>query len=251
MKIHRVRGYIQCIYLVEYTHGILLLDGCCRADVPVLRRFFRDILKRPLSDLSLVVVTHMHPDHAGAAHKLRSLTGCHIAAANIDTHWYRGFSGWLMHLTDIALATWVAGRLGQPRKNLWYPRKLDPDIKLNDGDLLPDFPEWQAVSTPGHTDRDVSLWHLPSHRIYVADVIVKVKNKFIPPFPIFHPNKYRASVNKIIRLNPKSILLAHGGEVSLSTEQYEHLTRCAPALPKTHWRATKARVKQALLLKAG
>lgn len=84
MKLHKLDGYIQTIYLVEYNDKLLLLDGCSRADIPVLKRFITNTLQRPFHDLNLVIVTHMHPDHAGAAHKLRTLTGCKIAAADVD-----------------------------------------------------------------------------------------------------------------------------------------------------------------------
>ena len=83
--------------------------------------------------------------------------------------------------------------------------------------------------------------------MYVADLIVKVKKRFIPPFPIFHPNKYRASVDRLHKLQPDKILLAHGGIVSLEEDDYEHLFDNAPETPKTLWRASKIKVKQLVL----
>ena len=76
MQIHRLNGYIHEIYLVEYAHGLLLLDGMSRCDIDILRRFITGTLGRPFTDLKLVVVTHMHPDHAGAAQALRKISGC-------------------------------------------------------------------------------------------------------------------------------------------------------------------------------
>lgn len=243
MKIHQIPGHIQSIYLVEYTHGLLLLDGCCRADIETLKHFITKELCRPISDLKLVVVTHMHPDHAGAAHKLRGLTACKIASAKTFRQWYRGINGRALHLLDIFLANWVAQRLGKPKKNLWYSPHLIADYQLEDGDALPYFDEWVVITTPGHTDRDISLLHRPSNRMYVADLIVKVKNRFIPPFPVFHPNQYKASLHKVIGMQTNSLWLAHSGEVVLSEKDYAHLTTIAPRLPQTPWRAAKIRAK--------
>jgi glyoxylase-like metal-dependent hydrolase (beta-lactamase superfamily II) len=244
MKLHQLEGHIQSILLAEYPDKLLLLDGCCRSDVSLLKHFITDTLQRPFNDLTLVVVTHMHPDHAGAANKLRKLTGCKIAAANVSGQWYSGLDGRLMHLTDMFLAKWVARRMKKKHNKMWYSSQLIADYKLDDGEELPEFPEWIALSTQGHTDRDLSLHHLPSNKIYIADLMVKVKNKYIPPFPIFYPNRYRRSLLKIVALAPDALILAHGGEVYLTDNDYQHLLKMAPRVPKTHWRTVKERLKQ-------
>ncbi len=244
MIIHHLSGYIQSIYLVEYPDRFLLLDGCSRPDIPIIKQFITQTLQRTFTELELVVVTHMHPDHAGAAHRLRKLTGCKIASANKTKQWYHGFVGMMMHLTDVMLALWVATKMGRARRNIWYSRKLKPDYYLNEGDVLPDFDEWQVLETPGHTDRDLSLLHMPTNKVYVADVVLKIKNKFITPFPIFHPNKYRASLQKYIDLNISTMLLAHGGEVNITSSDLLRLMQRAPKKPKTHWRAAKAKLRR-------
>ncbi|XOV81350.1 MAG: MBL fold metallo-hydrolase [Aestuariibacter sp.] len=246
MKLHKIEGYIQSVYLAEYPDRLLLLDGASRADIETIRNFIENSLSRPFSDLHTVIVTHMHPDHAGAAHRLRKLTGCKIVAANVPGQWYRGLDGKLMHLTDIMLAKWVSGRMNKPRRNIWYSAYLKPDIKLNDGDNVPNFGEWRVHFTQGHTDRDLSVEHVPSKRVYVADLMVKVKGQFIPPYPVFYPNRYRASILKLQQLAPRSILLAHGGEAHFSDNDYKAVLDRAPKVPMTHWRSVKSKFKKAL-----
>ncbi len=239
MKLHQLSGYIQTIYLVEYEDKLLLLDGCGRPDIAIIKRFITEDLKRPISDLSLVIVTHMHPDHAGAAQQLRKETGCKLAAANIAGHWYQGLRGRLMHLGDIAATRWVAKKKKMPFKNLWYAPCIKFDLKLDDLALLPGFEEWQVIFTPGHTDRDISLLHLPSNKIYVADLFVKVRKIFIAPLPVFHPIQYKASLQKLHQIAPKSIYLAHDGEVELTENDYLNLIKKAPKLALTPWRSIK------------
>lgn len=246
MTLYEFDGYIQSIYLVEYPHGLLLLDGACRADVTTICDFIEQQLKRPLSDLKLVVSTHMHPDHAGAATKLKQLTGCKIAAGVANKHWYTGLDGILMYLTDMALARWVAGRKGKQTQNLWYPRKLVADLYLQDGQTLPGFDEWQVITTHGHTDRDISLYHKQTSKIYIADLIVIVKGEYAPPFPVFHPNRYKASLQKVKQLGVDTVILAHGGEKQLTQQQWQALEAKAPNKPTTHWRSVKKKFSQAI-----
>lgn len=242
MKLHQIKGYIQDIYLAEYSHGLLLLDGGSRADVDNICEFIQCQLQRPLTDLKLVISTHMHPDHAGAVHHLKQRTGCQIASANVEGHWYRGLDGWLMFLTDLLLARYIAKRQGKPRKNIWYQRHLTPDIYLNDEQVLPYFDDWVSLFTQGHTDRCLSLYHRPTEQIYVADLMVKVKGRYIPPFPVFYPNRYKESLGKLKKLAPAYVLLAHGGKIELSEDEFAYLYDKAPTTPVTHWRSVKAKL---------
>lgn len=242
MQLHKLTGYIQDIYLIEEQHGLMLLDGASRPDVDTICDFIVQQLQRPLSHLKNVIVTHMHPDHAGGAHALRKVTGCRIITADVAGQWYQGIDGKLMMLTDMLLAQWVAGRMKKRRKRIWYSPTLKPDIKLKDGDTVPDFEDWVVLFTQGHTDRDLSVWHKATKKIYVADLMVRVKGRYIPPYPVFHPNRYKASINKIRAIQPDKLLLAHGGEVSLSDEDYDFLSAKAPDTPATHWRSTKAKL---------
>lgn len=246
MRLHEIPGYIQSIYLAEYENKLLLLDGACRADVDTIINFISEQLKRPLSDLKLIVCTHMHPDHAGAAERLRTITGCQIAMTKTNKNWYRGISGFLMFISDIALARWVANRKNKPAKWLWYNRKLRADVALLDEQTLPEFDDWQVLYTQGHTDRCLSLYHAESSQVYVADLIVTVKKKYISPFPVFHPNRYKLSIKRIEKLAPQTVILAHGGKVDYSAICFEELKRSAPDEPSTHMRSVKKKVRTIL-----
>jgi len=247
LKLHSLKGYIQNIYLAEYHEKFLLLDGCCRADIPVLENFIGNELKRSMSELALIVVTHMHPDHAGAAQTLRKKYGCKIASANVAGQWYSGIDGKLMHLTDLLLTLWVAGRQKKAKKFIYYSSTLTPDYYLSDQDTLPGFQDWQVHFTQGHTDRDISLHHKSTEQIYVADLMVKVRGAFIPPYPVFYPNRYLESLIKVQALNVESILLAHGEKVELTEQQWQQLITLAPTKPVTHWRSVKTKLKRVLL----
>ena len=244
MKIHELSGYIEVIYLVEYDHGLLLLDGCCRADIDLIQQFITQDLGRPITDLKTVVVTHMHPDHAGGAHLLRKLTGCRLVSADKDFPWYRGINGILMHWLDVLLTWYVARKMKKPLKWVWYSRVLKPDVKIRDGERVPEFEDWQILETPGHTDRCLSLWHKPSHRIYIADVMIKLRNRFISPFPLFHPNKYKATIERIESMNADGLLLAHGGQVHPNEIDFKDFLSRTPNSPRTPLRATLFKFKQ-------
>lgn len=242
-EIVRLDGYIQSTYLAVYPDKILLLDGGCRPDVGMVLTYIKEILQRPVTDLRVVMVTHMHPDHAGGAHEFRRRTGCLIVSADKERQWYSGIGGRAMHFIDINLAHYVARRQGRAFKNLYYPSHLKPDISVQDGDGVPEFEEWQVLETPGHTDRDLSLFHLPSRQIYTADLIIKLRHKFVAPFPIYDPKVYIQSLERVKELEPSMVMMAHGRELAIDEHTFDTLIAGAPK----HCRTIKDTIKHKLL----
>ncbi len=228
MKIHRLQGYIQNIFLVEYADKLLLLDGASRADVPLLEQFVTQQLGRPFKQLKLVLVTHMHPDHAGAASILQRRHQVSLACADCAGEWYQGWRGRARHLLDLGLAYYVGRCQGRPWVKLWYPPVLRPDERLSDGQCLPGFADWQVLFSPGHTDRDLSLYHPQTKTLYVADSILRIKGKLVPPFPISLPEDYCASLNRFAQLEVEQYLLAHGEGGSISAAELQQLVAECP-----------------------
>ncbi len=210
MKIHTLKGYINNLFIAEYDHGLLLLDGASPADLPLIEKFCEDNLKRPVSDIKLAIVTHMHPDHSGAAPLLRKKYGTQIAAyKNIDK-WYRGPSGWLQHVLDCLMAQIVAVRQKTKIQKVFSQRITKPDFLVDGGDPLPGFPEWQIVYTPGHTAHDIALFHSKEKILYCGDSIIEVKNRFYLPLPVIFIKKMRRSYKELASLGAKTILIPHG-----------------------------------------
>lgn len=163
-----------------------------------------------MNELKLIVVSHMHPDHAGAAPVLRKRFGVPIAAHPYAHEWYKSFGGWLQCRADTFMAHIVARKKKQPLKKLCYNRHLKPDYLLHDEQNLPFHPDWKVYHTPGHTAHDISLHHPETGTIYVADLFLKIKDSCKLPFPVIFPEQMEKSIKKIANLQPKQLLHAHG-----------------------------------------
>lgn len=233
MRIHQIPGYIQTIYLVEYNHGLILLDGCCRCDVNLVVNYIESNLKRPLNDLKLVVSTHAHPDHAGGLSEFKKL-GIRIAGPAGLNDWYGGVSGFATYWVDILLTYLVAVNKKKPLRNIIFPRKTKLDLILREGDTLDGFSDWKVLECPGHTLSDITLYHQEQNLAYIADNFVGNNKRVFRPYPIIAPEKYQKSLKRYLDLGIERFLLAHHGEVQIPKKRILELIDSTPETSRRH-----------------
>ncbi len=151
------------VYVVEGADGALtLLDPGWSEDdeLGVLRAGLRAI-GHSLDDVGLVVVTHLHADHLGAAAAVRRASGARVAMhrAEVDALRHERTEA---AANDADIATWglpddlragVVAAWGSGRR-IGLGRTAEPyaDLLLEDGDVLPVAGrEIRTLHTPGHT----------------------------------------------------------------------------------------------------
>ncbi|MDO4540695.1 MAG: MBL fold metallo-hydrolase [Syntrophomonadaceae bacterium] len=209
-KLHSVKGYLSTLFIIEYQHGMLLPDCGAPGDVARLESYCREVIGRPMTDIKLAMVSHMHPDHAGGAHLLRGRYGIPLAAHYGIDGAYPGFAGLMQHKLERFMTRRMAQLRKMPRESLRFPRMLHPDYRLYNGDPLPFFEDWQAFWIPGHTMFDMGIYH-PSDRIlYVVDMFNEVKGRYFLPFQVLYHAEMEASIERVSALGASKIMLAHG-----------------------------------------
>lgn len=145
-------------YLLEGDDGTLALvdPGWGEGDALGRLRAAVAATGHDLADVGLVVATHLHADHLGAADAVRRATGARVAlhALDADADRWLGdrastaeveLARWGVPVAELAAlrASWVVGSA---------VTSVVPDVLLEDGDLLP-LPgrAVRCAWTPGHT----------------------------------------------------------------------------------------------------
>ncbi|ASL46166.1 putative metallo-hydrolase YflN [Burkholderia sp. AD24] len=159
-------GMVHC-HLVVGARGCVLVDTGTPGSEDKIGRALKK-LGLGFRDVTLIVVTHAHTDHAGSAARLRELTGAPILAHAADLDYYERRK----EMTYCVAHWWGplflrSGLPGEP----YLP--FTPDILLQDDaslDLGCYGIDGVARHTPGHTAGSVSV-ELESGDALVGDLV--------------------------------------------------------------------------------
>ncbi len=184
-------------YLVSTPAGDVVLDAGTRWVTGILLRALRG------RKLALVALTHVHPDHQGAAHEIcvrhRVPLACHEADVDVMEGRRRmGPSTPPLKLFD----------------RLWSGPPHPVAQRWRGGEMVG---EWEVIHTPGHTPGHVSFFRRRDGLAIVGDLVRHASLRYgygrvsePPHFFSVDPLENRRSIRKLVELRPRRLLFGHG-----------------------------------------
>ena len=130
------------------------------------------------SDVTTIVLTHAHPDHAGGAADLSRRTGRGITVHAEDAEYVR---------TGSSPSRDESFRLGRLLMRTPGAESAPVARTMSDGELL-DGSELRVHHTPGHTPGHCSLLHEPSGTLITGDAIWNMRSRRTWPVMAFCTN---------------------------------------------------------------
>ena len=115
-----------------------------------------------VQDVTTILLTHAHADHAGGAREMTSAVGCGTTVHEDDAEYVRTGTG-----TPLDPST----RLGRMLKRVQSSDPAPVERTLTDGEVLPIAGGLQVLHTPGHSPGHVSLLHPESGTLVTGDAI--------------------------------------------------------------------------------
>lgn len=211
------------VYALEGPRGPVLVDaGWEHEDAWSALRDGLASFGMNVADVSGVVVTHYHPDHAGLAGRVREASGAWIAMHQADAEVIRLFRGMV---EQDAERTWVRGTLARAgaeedelashsaREHIDPPAQ--PDRELADGELV-DLPgrRLRVVWTPGHSPGHICLHLEDGDRIFTGDHVLPRITPHIGLYPYDLPDvdplgDFLGSLGRVAGLTAGEVLPAH------------------------------------------
>jgi glyoxylase-like metal-dependent hydrolase (beta-lactamase superfamily II) len=173
------------------------------------------------ADLAMIVVTHGHVDHYGAAAELQTRTGAPVAAHKSDLPTYLAGHGDPSQRQPIGVFGHIFTHTPPPNE---ATTPLHPDIVLTGELRLDDYGiEGAIIPTPGHTAGSVSVL-LDQGDVMAGDMIaggLLGLVRYRPSYPPFHDDPAQAleSLQSLLEEGPHTLHVGHGGPFSADAVQ--------------------------------
>ena len=171
---------------------ICLIDTGVAATVPLILDAVKDLGRSP-RDISLILLTHAHPDHIGGCAPIEKLSPVPVAVHATEKRW----------VEDVELQY-----RERPVPNLFelVPEGVPVDRVLTDGETI----SWEegktvrVIATPGHSPGSVSFFFEEEGALFSGDSIPAAGH-----IPIYSdPVALLASIEKLKRLSDVRVLFS-------------------------------------------
>ena len=227
---HLGRSRVIAAALLESDNGIAIVDPGPSSAIPVLRTELAAAGIK-IADVRMLLLTHIHLDHAGACGSLvRENPSIQVVVHE------RG----VRHMADPSRLVASARHVfGDRMDKLWGPFLPVPAGNLrvvNEGDQIAVAEggrRFDVAYTPGHASHHVSYYEAETGIAYIGDaggVSVSDGQVVLPttPPPDIDPDKILASFQRILQWKPERLFLTHFGLVTNAEEHNaQHAERLA------------------------
>ncbi len=146
------------VYLV-YGDRITLIDTGVNGSEKLIYEDIRSTGRDP-SDINLIVLTHSHPDHIGAAKAIHDLTGCVVAAQSLDAPAIENVDPMMLKSPAPGVPPMVGG-----------PVTISRHLKGGDTMSLGKGLTLEVFHTPGHSPGSISLLLREEMALFTGDTV--------------------------------------------------------------------------------
>ncbi len=184
---------------------LTLIDTGFRGSSHLIVDFIRRLGRSP-QEISLIIITHHHPDHIGSLNELKKLTQAKVAIHEADLLPD-------MQPPSLKLITKTLAILPFPFLNRFLNPELgEVEIKLKGGERLEPLDGLLVIHTPGHTPGSISLFSAQRKLLITSDTINnRHRNLRLPPKSV-SSNLSQAinSIETLAELEFEILLCGHG-----------------------------------------
>jgi len=169
-----------------------------------------------LSDLTLVVNSHAHPDHMGGNANLRELTAAKIAGPAAEVTWLEDNDTLLRELWGADPDAFDLSSAEREELLAMLDERVRIDVLLRDGDVL-DVGEQslRVVTTSGHSPGHIAVFHEDSRMLFAFDDVQGRGQPYLDGSVWLAPlytdvERYVGGLERLLKLDFDALVPSHG-----------------------------------------
>ncbi len=152
----------------------VVVDPGSELNVNQLQGYLQRFLRRPITDIDLIVLTHLHFGYTTGVEILRHLCNAPVAASSV----VRRLAAVQRDREVCAPLSHIVERVfpGTSRHFDLFPANYERQVKLidlwlDDVEGLPNHPDWRVIASPGHTPESLCLYNPFTWELLCGDTI--------------------------------------------------------------------------------
>ena len=197
---------------------ICLIDSGTKSSEMEIFGYLERLGRRP-EEISLLILTHSHPDHIGAAQAVQRASGCTVAAHAAERAWIEDVNLQFEKRPIPGFHSLVEG-------SVHVDRILEENDIVNVGNSL----NLMVLHTPGHSSGSISLYLEREGALFSADAIPVVGE-----MPIWEdPAASIKSIEKLLALEGIQVLLSAWDDPREGEEAYRKMEESKRYLQSIH-----------------
>ncbi len=186
---------------------------------------------RSVEEISLIIITHNHFDHAGGLSELRKLTTAKVAVHKADIGDIENQPSY-PRVIQRALRVPPFSAL----RSAFSVRANTADIQLVGGEVLRPLGGLKVIHTPGHTPGSISLFSPQNRLLIVGDALNKIGKTLRLPYRMVSTDLAQAidSIREIARLDFDILCFGHAPPLTddVRTKMQELLEKIKGSVPR-------------------
>lgn len=220
-------------FLVTTSAGNVIIDTSMGNMAAKHHELLTKVSEEPIR---YIILTHGHGDHTGGVHLWRQENTQVLTHRNFPA--FRAYQDRLLTYFSRANAAQFNFDLERVKQAAGSPTQKITPTMLFDDKLTFDLggEQFEVLHTPGETPDAISVW-LPKHKVvFVGDnVYDSFPNIYtLRGTPPRWPLEYIASINRVLALEPETVLPSHGLPIVGKENVVKRLTRYRDAIQYVH-----------------
>jgi glyoxylase-like metal-dependent hydrolase (beta-lactamase superfamily II) len=213
---HKIPRFVY-VYII-CGEQICLIDSGTKSSEKEIFSYLQRLGRRP-DEISLLILTHSHPDHIGAAQAVQRASGCTVAAHAAERAWIEDVNLQFEKRPIPGFHSLVEG-------SVHVDRVLEENDIVDVGDSL----NLKVLHTPGHSTGSISLYLDREGALFSADAI-----PIVGEMPIWEdPAASIKSIEKLLALEGIRILLSAWDDLREGEDAYRKMEDGRRYLQRIH-----------------